>query len=106
MGHADGRRRKVVVLGALILISALAVFVIFNRNGVLNYLSLRRETENLRREVDSLEAVRDSLAVEVERLMTDSAYIERMIREILGWGRPGEMIIRFQGLAPARSPCP
>ena len=55
VGRADGRRRKVVVLGALILISALAVFVIFNRNGVLNYLSLRRETEDLRREVDSLE---------------------------------------------------
>lgn len=106
MGRADGRRRKVVVLGALILISALAVFVIFNRNGVLNYLSLRRETESLRVEVDSLEAVRDSLAVEVERLRTDPAYIERMIREILGWGRPGEMIIRFQGLPSGRGPCP
>jgi len=106
LGRADGRRRKVVVLGALILISALAVFVIFNRNGVLNYLSLRRETESLKREVDSLEAVRDSLAVEVERLRTDSAYVERMIREILGWGRPGEMIIRFQGLPPGRGPCP
>jgi len=95
-----------MVLGALILISALAVLVIFNRNGVLNYLSLRRETEDLRREVDSLEAVRDSLAVEVERLRTDSAYIERMIREILGWGRSGEMIIRFQGLSPGRGSCP
>ena len=103
--RVDGRRRKVMVLGALILISALAVFVIFNRNGVLNYLSLRRETRNLRREVDSLEAVRDSLAIEVERLRTDSAYIERMIREILGWGRPGEMIIRFQGLPPGRGSC-
>jgi len=42
----------------------------------------------------------------VERLRTDSAYVERMIREILGWGRPGEMIIRFQGLPPGRGPCP
>ncbi len=103
-GRADGRRRKLVVLGALILICALAIFVIFNRNGVLNYLALRREKENLRREVDSLEAVRDSLALEVERLRSDSAYIEQVIREVLGWGRPGEMIIRFHGIPYGSEP--
>jgi cell division protein FtsB len=86
----------VIVLGALILICALVVFVIFNRNGVLNYLSLRRQKEELAREVDSLQAVHDSLSAEVERLRADSAYIERMVRELLGWGRPGELIIRFQ----------
>lgn len=95
-----------MVLGALILITALAAFVTFNRNGVLNYLSLRRQREGLQDEVDSLELLRDSLTVEVQRLQTDSAYMERMVREILGWGRPGEMIIRFQGLGESREASP
>jgi cell division protein FtsB len=96
----------VIVLGALILISALAAFVIFNRNGVLNYIALRRETQSLRSEVDSLQAVRDSLAEEVQRLRSDSSYMERMVREVLGWGRPGEMIIRFQLPSAAGETCP
>jgi len=100
------RRRKVIVLGALILISALAVFVMFNRNGVLNYLALRRQREALAEEVDSLKAVRDSLAVEVDRLRSDSTYIERMVRELLGWGRPGELIIRFQRNDSLQGGCP
>ena len=52
----------------------------------------RRETSA---EIDSLATVIDSLRTEAEMLRTDSAYMEKVVREILGWGRPGELIIRF-----------
>jgi cell division protein FtsB len=71
------------------------VALLFNRNGFLAISRLMNERSAVSTEIDSLTTVIDSLHMEIEMLQTDSATMERVVREILGWGRPGEVIIRF-----------
>ena len=42
-----------------------------------------------------LEARIDSLNTVIDLLESDSLYMEKRVREILGWGREGETVIRF-----------
>ena len=42
-----------------------------------------------------LEAEIDSLNTVIDLLENDSLYMEKRVREILGWGREGEMVVRF-----------
>jgi len=58
--------------------------------------ALREEMDRVSGTIDSLELQIDDLEHELELLSSDSAYMERMVREILGWGREGEFIVRFQ----------
>jgi len=51
-----------------------------------------QETE---REIDSRAALLDSLEECARRLTTDSLFMETRVREVLGWGRPDEHIVRF-----------
>jgi cell division protein FtsB len=79
----------VAVLGALI------VLFIFNRNGLLTIGALRAERNDIQHEIESLEAGVDSLRLEIERLQSDSFYMERLVRETLCWGRPYEFMLRI-----------
>jgi cell division protein FtsB len=82
-------------------ITLVSVFVIvigilvFNRHGFIALAGLKGEVDFMSRRIDSLRIEIDSLEAEIERLRSDSLYLERMVREVLGWGRPGEIIIRF-----------
>ncbi len=72
-----------------------AALLLFNRNGFLANRRLELRMSETRMEVESLRAKLDSLETVVVRLENDSAYLEARVREVLGWGRPGEHIVRF-----------
>jgi cell division protein FtsB len=69
--------------------------LLFNSNGLLAIARLMNQRRDTSMAIDSLTGVIDSLRTEIEMLRVDSAYMEKVVREILGWGRPGELIIRF-----------
>lgn len=95
---ANGRRRasrRFTLLLCLCAVAILAFALVFNRHGLLAIAGLEREFESTRDSVDSLRADVDSLRLQTVMLQTDSAFIEKAVREILGWGRPGEFIIRI-----------
>lgn len=79
----------------------IAVFLIagavllFNRNGFMAITEIKQEVDSLHRENIALDHEIDSLNNIILMLQTDSTYIEKRVREILGWGREGELIIRF-----------
>ncbi len=72
-----------------------ALVLVFNPDGLLSIGDLEDRMEAGSDRIDSLEAIRDSLREEVGLLAGDSARIEQAVREILGWGRPGEFLVRF-----------
>lgn len=80
---------------AALLFSATIAALLFNSNGLLAIAGLMKQRSETSREIDSLTVVLDSLRTEAEMLRSDSAYMERVVREVLGWGRPGELIVRF-----------
>lgn len=82
----------------------LAAFLLLNPDGLLSLGSLQGELDSAQATRDSLVQLRDSLQTRIEALQGDSAAMEEAIREILGWGRPGEFVIRFDstGSPPPR----
>ena len=68
------------------------LFFLLGRQGV--YL-IHREMHRKQLEIDSKARTIDSLKREIERLNSDTAYIERIAREKLGMARPGEKVFKF-----------
>ena len=82
----------------VILVSVLVIIVailVFNRHGFIALAGLKGDVDRISLSIDSLQAEIDSLESEIEQLVSDSLYLEKMVREILGWGREGECIVRF-----------
>ena len=88
-----GRKSFYVTLVAVFVI--VVGILVFNRHGFIALAGLREDVDAMSLSIDSLRTEIDSLEAEIERLRSDSLYLERMVREILGWGRSGESIIRF-----------
>jgi cell division protein FtsB len=91
----QARRGRYVALLTAVLLLITAALVLFNRNGFLANRRLELQMLQTRTEVESLQIRLDSLEALVVRLESDSAYMEARVREVLGWGRPGEHIVRF-----------
>lgn len=93
------KRRKsytrILVITAVVLFILAVGFVLFNRNGVLALMRMRKRREAIEHQIDSLNMEVESLRTEIRMLRSDSLYMERKVREILGWGRPGEFVVRF-----------
>jgi len=74
---------------------AAGAILIFNRNGFMAITDIRADIETVQIQNDSMEAEIDSLSRVMFLLENDSLYMEKRVREILGWGRMDEFIIKF-----------
>lgn len=76
--------------------------VLAGPRGLLKLADLRSQRNTIRREIDSLEQRKQELLAEKQRLLTDTAYLEKLARKELGMAKPGERVYRF--VAPAGAP--
>lgn len=97
----DGPRRKVWIVGGVILFVALVVGALIGDRGVLYLLDQQRKAEALRGELDALRADNVRLAEDIAALRSDPRAVETIAREELGLARPGEtvFILREEGVA-------
>ncbi len=72
-----------------------AAILVFNRHGFIALAGLKRDVDRIALLIDSLNTELDSLELEIQKLRSDSVYLEKIVREILGWGREGEYIVKF-----------
>jgi cell division protein FtsB len=100
---ADFLSRLVVI--CLVVAGVVAVFVW--------YLPLIQENQKLRRElarqqarIEALQSENTEMARRLELSHGNSNTVERLIRENLGYGLPGETIVRFEEPRPPASPAP
>ncbi|PIE51306.1 hypothetical protein CSA37_12205 [Candidatus Fermentibacteria bacterium] len=94
----DDRNRHSGLLTSLMVIAVFLIvgaILLFNRNGFVAITRIQSQVDSLRRENESLESRIDSLENTILLLESDSSYMEKRVREILGWGRDNELIIRF-----------
>ncbi len=89
----QNRRLFYVILVSVFVI--VAAILVFNRHGFIAISNLKGDVDMMSLTIDSLQREIEQLESETERLQTDSLYLEKMVREILGWGREGEHIVRF-----------
>ncbi len=92
--NANGNRRLFYIILVSVFVTVAAI-LIFNRHGFIALAGLKGDVDRISLSIESLHAEIDSLELEIELLQNDSIYLERMVREILGWGREGEHIVRF-----------
>ena len=69
--------------------------VLSGPNGLLNLRNLRREQRDAQARIDSLTVRKQELEVEKQRLLTDTAYQEKLARKELGMARPNEKVYRY-----------
>lgn len=96
-------------------LTRLVIFLLFLA-GLLGvavwYLPLIKQNERMRREILRFDArihqeeeTSRRLSYSIEALRRDPKAIERLAREQLGYGKPGETVVRFEGAStnsPAR----
>lgn len=93
-------RREWLTLALAALLALLATDVAFAPLGLRDLLALRAERARLEAVHLRLLETNTELKVKAGRLRDDDRYLQRMIREQLGYVRPGEIVYRFA--TPAR----
>ena len=89
-------------LPATLLLYVLVVFsTVSGDRGVLHLQSLSAEQEGLEAEVFILLRENEALRECIARLKTDDNFLERIVREEIGFVRPGEIVYRFQAASSA-----
>jgi cell division protein FtsB len=82
------------LLSGLFLIGMMAL-AIWGKHGLLEVWSRQRDLMALAQEIDAIEHENTKLSQEIRRLRDDMGYLEKIVREELGWVRPGELVIEF-----------
>jgi cell division protein FtsB len=97
-----GRRRLVLTVVAMVAIS-LSLGALFGKRGLLDRLRYAREHARLTVEIGQLEREVAALEEEIRALDGDPVAVERIAREELSLGRPGEVVV-FLGPGPLERP--
>ena len=90
--------RKTRLLTALLLTAvflATGTILLLSRNGIMAITEIQSDVDNVTAENRRLETEIDSLNTVIDLLENDSLYMEKRVREILGWGREGETVVKF-----------
>lgn len=84
------------LLGFLVLfLAGMALISLVGDQGLIGYFQLKNEAARLESEVAALKVRRQELTLEIRALREDSAYIELLARQKLGFARPGETVIQL-----------
>ncbi len=65
---------------------------IWGENGILSYMSLRREAEIERQSVESIKKELAKISQDISNLENDDFYFEKLAREDLLMGKAGELV--------------
>jgi cell division protein FtsB len=79
------------------LLGALVLNCVYGRLGPRDLLVLRRLRSNLTATRDRMVAGNARLKQQIIRLRSDDAYLQRLIRQQLGYARADEYVYRFSG---------
>ncbi len=88
-------RRLLLALFLLLLATLAAAVALFFVNTRQEYVRLRTMNLETKRHLEEAEAQLRQQQVVLNRLKTDPAYVERVIRGQLGYAKPDEWIFRF-----------
>ena len=83
-----------VIIGLVII--SITAFLFFNENGVLKYLSLKSELNELDLKIKSAEEKIKTLEAEIDSLNSSNAKMERVARERYHMMLPNERVLKVE----------
>ena len=96
-----------LVLQAVVALVVIAVVIMIG----MTYVPLIHQNERMRREILRLDAelqkqetISRQLRADVDALRSDPATVTRLAREKLGYAKPDETVVHFDGNPPANAP--
>ena len=87
---------KILLLIVVMLNLALLGRLFFSDQGIMGYLALKAENEELRLELEKINEKNLALSREIELLSTDAKYLEKIIRSKLNFVKDNEILYLFQ----------
>lgn len=91
----DPRGRGLLLAVSGVLVLALLGSGVFGANGVRQHERLRSQLADLTARLEHAERENERLEAEAKALRGSPAYVGWVIRQELGWTRPGERILRL-----------
>jgi cell division protein FtsB len=88
-------RRQWLTLILAMVLDGLILNGFWGSSGPRDLLILRRQANALVRKRDTLAADNAAFRKRIESLKSDDAYLQRLIRQELGYVRSGELVYRF-----------
>ncbi len=83
-------------MGALLAALGLTLISVADADGFRRYFRLRGELQSLEERNRALEQVNSGLSREISALRSDKRVMERVVREELGFIRPGELVFNLE----------
>jgi cell division protein FtsB len=87
---------KAVVAAALVVLALCAVSAVFGSGGVVDLRRLQAEQAQEEASAYALAQHNAQLRERLQRLESDDGYLEKLVRERLGWIKPGEVVYRVE----------
>jgi cell division protein FtsB len=91
--------RKQVLLAAFLAAMVVAALAVFSPQGLAHYRRLSNEAARLHAENEVIRAENQRRRQELEALKANPAYQEKVVREELGFVKPGEKLLIVEGTA-------
>jgi cell division protein FtsB len=88
--------RKKILAVAAVLAGALCLASVADARGFRRYRSLRQDVESLQERNRTLSEQNEVLLREISALRKDPAALERVVREELGYVKPGEIVFHLE----------
>jgi len=73
----------------------LPLYSVFGERGLLHLQRLRNEKKALDEKILYLQEENQKMRDRTYRIQHDERYLEKIVREELGWVKPGEIVYRF-----------
>ncbi len=83
------------IIFSFLLILAFA-YLLFNENGIIEYLRLKTELRKLEMEINKAEVKLNNLQLEIDSLKNSKEKMERVAREKYHMLKPTEMVIKIE----------
>ncbi len=85
---------KAVIGAGVVLLALCAVSAVFGSGGVINLRRLQAQQLQAEAQAFALGERNARLREHLQKLESDNAYLEKVVRERLGWVKPGELVYR------------
>ena len=87
-------KHKALVAAGIAVLVLCAVSAVFGSGGVIHLRRLQAQQAEVEATAYAMTQRNARLRAHLDRLETDDAYLEKVVRERLGWIKPGEVVYR------------